>query len=76
MGSDAGDPQQKFEGYKGFYICINTKDPAQAEKVFNALSEQASRIIMPLAKTSWAEKFGQLADRYGVEWMVNCDTQA
>lgn len=74
MGSDAGDPTQKWEGHKGFFVCINTKDPAQAEQIFNALSDQARAIMMPLAKTSWSEKYGQLADRYGVEWMVNCDT--
>ena len=76
MGSDAGDPSQTWEGYKGFFVCINTHDPDQAEKVFNALSEQARNIMMPLAKTSWSEKYGQLMDRYGVEWMVNCEMKA
>ncbi|HEX7815653.1 VOC family protein [Dyella sp.] len=75
MGSDVGGPYT-FEGYKGFSICINTADVAQAEKLFDALSEQATAIPMPLAKTSWSERYGQIDDRYGVSWMVNCDTRA
>ncbi|HEY9132242.1 MAG TPA: VOC family protein [Dyella sp.] len=74
MGSDSGDPQKyPHEGYKGFSVCINSQDVDQAEKVFQALSEQATTITMPLSKTSWSERFGMLVDRYGVEWMVNVD---
>jgi len=29
---------------------------------------------MPFEKTFWAERFGMLTDRFGVSWMVNCET--
>ena len=30
-------------------------------------------MVMPLAKTYWAEAFGLLTDKFGVKWMVNCE---
>lgn len=29
---------------------------------------------MPLDKTFWAAAFGMVTDKFGVPWMVNCDT--
>ena len=26
---------------------------------------------MPLEKTFWAERFGQVVDRFGVPWLIN-----
>jgi len=26
---------------------------------------------MPLAKTFWSPRFGMVADRFGVSWMIN-----
>jgi len=30
--------------------------------------------VMPMEKTFWAERFGMFTDRFGVSWMVNCET--
>ena len=30
------------------------------------------RILMPLEKTFWAERFGMVIDRFGIPWMINC----
>ena len=27
---------------------------------------------MPLEKTFWAERFGTVVDRFGVNWSINC----
>jgi len=70
MGSDT-EPA-RYETPRGFSITLNIKDPSQAEKVFNALSENAS-IKMPIQETFWATRFGMLVDRYGIPWMVNCE---
>jgi len=47
--------------------------PAQAERIFNALSE-TGKVTMKMEKTFWAERFGALIDQFGVPWMINCDT--
>jgi Uncharacterized protein conserved in bacteria len=29
---------------------------------------------MPLEKTFWAAGFGMLVDRFGIRWLINCET--
>jgi PhnB protein len=70
MGSDA--PMQHFEKPQGFSVSLGIEDPAEAERVFNALAEGAT-VTMPLQKTFWAGRFGMLVDRYGIPWMINCE---
>ncbi len=69
-GMDA--PAQHYTKPQGFSLAISTKDPAEAEKVFAALSDGGS-VQMPLQQTFWAAKFGMLTDQFGIPWMVNCE---
>lgn len=70
MASDA--PPDQFKPMQGFSVSFQVDDPAEAERVFNALAEGAT-VTMPIAETFWAERFGMLTDRFGTPWMVNCD---
>jgi PhnB protein len=70
MGSDA--PPEHFEKPQGFSVSLGIDDPAEAQRVFNALAEDARQVTMPLQKTFWADLFGMVVDRYGTPWMVNC----
>lgn len=65
-------PQGHYEKQAGFTITLSPQEPAEAERVFNALSENAT-ITMPLSETFWARKFGMLKDQFGIPWMVNCE---
>jgi PhnB protein len=38
--------------------------------MFNALADGGT-VQVPLAKTFWSPKFGMVADRFGVGWMVS-----
>ena len=60
---------------KGFSVTLNVKEPAEAERVFNALADGGS-VRMPLGETFWAKKFGMLTDRFGTPWMINCEKPA
>lgn len=64
------NPQHDDQGFNGFSISIAADDQAQAEKLFSALSEDGE-ITMPLEPTFWAEAFGMVTDKFGVNWMVN-----
>ena len=55
--------------FDGINLAISTKDPAEAERVFKALSD-GGQVQMPLTKTFFSPSFGMLADRFGVNWMV------
>jgi PhnB protein len=69
MGSDA--PPGHFEQPKGFSVTIQLTDPAEADRVFQRLSDGAT-VTMPIQQTFWAKRFGMLVDRFGTPWMVNC----
>jgi PhnB protein len=57
-------------GFQGFSLSISLADLAQAERLFTALAE-GGQVQMPLAETFWSPRFGMVADRFGVSWMVN-----
>lgn len=72
MASD-NHPVHPYEGIKGCSVSLNVDSIAEAERIFSALGEQG-RVEMPLQQTFWAVRFGMLVDRFGVPWMINCET--
>jgi PhnB protein len=55
--------------FQGFSLAISAKTEAEAEKMFGALSS-GGQVQMPLTKTFFSPKFGMLADKFGVGWMI------
>ena len=55
-----------------FTISVNTDNTDEATRIFNALAD-GGKITMPLEKTFWESYFGMLTDRFGINWMVNCE---
>jgi len=73
MGSDVGGEWSKdFQQGNNFTISANTDNTDEATRIFNALAEGGT-VKMPLAKTFWESYFGMLTDRFGINWMVNCE---
>jgi PhnB protein len=70
MGSDA--PADRFQKMQGFTVTLGIDEPAEAERVYNALSEGGT-VDVPLTETFWAQKFAMLTDRFGTPWMINCE---
>jgi PhnB protein len=71
QGTDA--PPQYQLPIQGFSMSVSTNDPAEAERVFDALAE-GGKVDMPLGETFWSARFGMLVDRFGISWMVNTNT--
>jgi PhnB protein len=67
MASDGGCTGAPRFG--GFALSLNARDDAEAERLFATLAE-GGQVQMPLAKTFFASRFGMLADRFGVGWMI------
>ena len=72
MASDA--PPGHYQAPQGFSVSVGLKDPAEAERIFNALSENG-KVQMPFQKTFWSVGFGMCVDRFGIPWMVNCEQE-
>jgi PhnB protein len=68
MGCDA--PPEYQAKLQGFTVHIGIDDPAEAERLFLALSENGA-VSMPMQKTFWSAKFGMLVDQFGTPWMIN-----
>ena len=68
MASDGRcEGRQKFEG---FALALAVKDVAEAERLFAGLS-QGGQVQMPLTQNFWSTRFGIVADKFGVSWMIN-----
>lgn len=74
MGSDT-PPGMSFNGVHGFAVSVTLGDTAEGERIFNALAE-GGKVTMPMQETFWAKRFGMCGDRYGIQWIINCDTAA
>ena len=74
MGCDA-HPEMPYEGIRGCDVAVQVKTPAEAERLFAALSEGGT-VQLPIGETFWAVRFGMLTDQFGVPWMINCEKAA
>lgn len=71
MGTDALESMgQKLSVGNNFSITLETDSADEAEELFNKLSD-GGEVQMPLMETEWAEKYGALTDKFGIQWMVN-----
>jgi PhnB protein len=55
--------------FQGIALAISAKTEAEADKLFSGLAD-GGQVQMPMAKTFFSPKFGMLADKFGVGWMV------
>jgi len=63
-GMGKGNPE-----FKGFSLSVDAANEAEADRLFAALGK-GGQVQMPLAKTFFSPRFGMVADRFGVSWMV------
>lgn len=55
--------------FQGFALSLPVKDEAEADKVFASLCD-GGQVQAPLTKTFFSPRFGMVADRFGITWMV------
>ena len=67
MGSDGRC--QGTPNFQGFSLSISVPDEATADRTFAALGE-GGQVQMPLTRTFFSPRFGMVADRFGMSWMV------
>lgn len=63
-GNSTGNP--KFDG---FSLAIGCKTVDEVERLWKGLSD-GGKPIAPLMETFFSPKFGMIADKFGVTWMV------
>jgi PhnB protein len=71
MATDAVEAMgHKVTPGNNFYIQLEADSVEEAERLFGRLAE-GGKVETALDPTGWAERYGSLADKYGVQWMVN-----
>ncbi len=55
--------------FQGFALSLTVPSDAEAERLFAALAD-GGQVQMQLTKTFFTTRFGMVADRFGVSWMV------
>jgi PhnB protein len=60
--------------FGGISLSLTVADDTEAERVFAGLAN-GGQISMPMTKTFFASKFGMVADKFGVNWMVMAGPQ-
>ena len=55
--------------FQGISLSVTAKDDGEAERFFTALGTGGQE-RMPLTKTFFSSRFGIVADRFGVSWMI------
>jgi len=71
MASDTM-PGSKLVVGNNTFINIDCESVAEQDRYFNALAA-GGKVMMPLQDTFWGARFGMLADKFGVQWMFNCE---
>ena len=57
------------EPMRSAYLTLRMDSDIEAERVFSALSD-GGRVLMPIEETFFAFRFGQVQDRFGLNWMI------
>lgn len=55
--------------FQGFSLSLTVPSDAEAERKFATLAE-GGQVQVPLTKTFFSSRFGMVADRFGVSWMI------
>ena len=66
MGADIPNAQPM----RSSYLSLNVESDAEAERIFSALSD-GGEVFMAMQETFFATRFGQLRDRFGLNWMIH-----
>jgi PhnB protein len=51
------------------YLTLRTDNDSDAERVFSTLSD-GGEVLMPMREEFFASRFGQVRDRFGINWMI------
>ena len=72
MGSDNPNSTDAIIVGNNISLSIDTNQREEADLIFTQLSAGA-KIRDQMSETFWGAYFGSLTDRFGINWLINCD---
>ncbi len=67
MASDG--PPERVQPMRSAYLTLSVDNNEEAERIYKALTE-GGEVFMPMGEMFFAHRFGQLRDKFGVNWMI------
>lgn len=75
MGTDAPESMGFTVNYgNNMYISLDLDTREEAKKLYDALSA-GGVVTMELQDMFWGAYYGSCTDKFGVQWMFNCDNK-
>ena len=75
MGTDAPESMGfKLVPGNNMFISLEPDTRAETDRLFNALNS-GGKVEMPLQDMFWGAYFGSLTDKFGIQWMFNCNSK-
>jgi PhnB protein len=53
-------------------LCLNLDSTAEQDRIWSKLGEGGT-VGMKLQETFWGARFGEVTDKFGISWMLNCE---
>jgi PhnB protein len=57
------------EPMRSAYLTLRVDSDMEAERVFSVFAD-GGKVLMPIECTFFASRFGQVQDRFGINWMI------
>jgi PhnB protein len=58
------------EPMRSAYLTLRMDTDNEAERVFSVLAADGGQVLMPMREEFFASRFGQVRDRFGINWMI------
>ncbi|MFB7642671.1 VOC family protein [Peribacillus butanolivorans] len=66
-------PGMPFVEGNNISLAVVNKNMDEIKSIFNKLKEGGT-VVMDLQETFWSKLYGQVTDKFGIIWQLNCDT--
>ena len=74
MGTDAQESFGKLKQGDNMYLNLEPDTRTETNRLFKLLSE-GGKVEIPLTEMFWGGYFGSLRNKFGVQWMFNCESK-
>lgn len=67
------NPEMPFTQGDNITVALITDDAETAQDLFAKLSDGAQKIHMDLQAVPWSPAYGNLTDKFGINWQINAE---
>ncbi|MFT9600249.1 VOC family protein [Mesobacillus sp.] len=67
-------PGQPYQLGSQVTVALLLNDAAEAKEIFEKLQVDG-KVTMPIQETFWSPAYGQVTDKFGVEWQVSTESE-